>query len=952
MKNIYIIIIVSLLFNVINAQVGIGTTSPQGALDITSSNNGLLIPRVALINNTDAVTVSTLTVSELVYHTGSVGLPTEGYYYWNGTVWTMLSNSVGNNWSLIGNSGTNPTTNFLGTIDTQDLVFRTNNLERFRNFNATGNTSFGSTSDTNNARLNVLANTNTSLSGLFVTQSNAAATTNATYGVNIVNSANSSTGETFGISSINSSTSTGSTTSYGAFFSNNASTVGGIKYGIRNVTGNEGTATTRYGISNRINAASGVNASHSGLYNFYSMTGANASSTFSGVTNEIDAALITRPVGSNTYGLKTTVVHNVASLGNVYGVHNDLGYSDGFKYGIYNRINNSGTGASANPVYGVYNELYGAGTGLQPSYGVYNLLSNNGTAPKHGIYTTSGTTTSNAIYYGTYTLLENTGTGSKYGNYVSIPVTAGGTNYGVYSDVTDTTNDYSGYFLGRVSIGTTTTDNYIFPQSRGTAGQIMVTDGAGIVSWANPGAASSGWSITGNTGTTAGVNFLGTTDNVAIDFRTNNIIKLQLTTKGQIGVFNTGNSIFIGNSAGNADDLTTNENVFIGESAGTATTTGAANIALGSYTLKSNTTLSNNTAIGHQAMENATTNGNITAIGFQALRVNRGANNTGIGFGVLDINTTGANNTAIGSNALGANTIGNNNVAIGTDALKLSDWDSNVAIGSFALDACNLGSRNIAIGHNSLGACTSGNQNIAIGTDALLTSTTSIQNIAIGESALKKTTTIAGNSGSNNLAIGKGVLQELLTGDGNVIVGNFASNSYKGGNYNTAMGYTALQANDTGDYNVAMGNDALVGNFTGSYNVGLGYQVMFKNGSGSNNVGLGDSSGYMNISGSNNVFLGSKAGYNETGSNTLYIENSTTSTPLIGGDFANDKVVINGAITSATHTLTVNGNAKIATLLNLTPGTAPGTPAEGDIYYDSAAKKVRVWTGAAWENLN
>ncbi|NMR35633.1 hypothetical protein HIO71_15755 [Chryseobacterium aquaticum] len=35
-------------------------------------------------------------------------------------------------WSLTGNSGTNPNNNFLGTTDNQDLVFRTNNQERLK----------------------------------------------------------------------------------------------------------------------------------------------------------------------------------------------------------------------------------------------------------------------------------------------------------------------------------------------------------------------------------------------------------------------------------------------------------------------------------------------------------------------------------------------------------------------------------------------------------------------------------------------------------------------------------------------------------------------------------------------------------------------------------------------------------------------------------------------------
>ena len=49
--------------------------------------------------------------------------------------------------------------------------------------------------------------------------------------------------------------------------------------------------------------------------------------------------------------------------------------------------------------------------------------------------------------------------------------------------------------------------------------------------------------------------------------------------------------------------------------------------------------------------------------------------------------------------------------------------------------------------------------------------------------------------------------------------------------------------------------------------------------------------------GSGNVFLGYEAGYNETGSNTLYIANSDTSSPLIYGDFGTGEVTINGNLT-------------------------------------------------------
>lgn len=41
-------------------------------------------------------------------------------------------NSMAQDWTILGNGGTNPTTNFVGTTDNKDFVFRTFNIERFR----------------------------------------------------------------------------------------------------------------------------------------------------------------------------------------------------------------------------------------------------------------------------------------------------------------------------------------------------------------------------------------------------------------------------------------------------------------------------------------------------------------------------------------------------------------------------------------------------------------------------------------------------------------------------------------------------------------------------------------------------------------------------------------------------------------------------------------------------
>ncbi|WP_178987318.1 beta strand repeat-containing protein [Winogradskyella schleiferi] len=78
-----------------------------------------------------------------------------------------------------------------------------------------------------------------------------------------------------------------------------------------------------------------------------------------------------------------------------------------------------------------------------------------------------------------------TGSSNIYGLEIYIPEDIVGTEYGVYSNVL-TTNGYAAYFLGEVSLGTTSGNTYSLPNSRGTNGQVMQTDGLGNVTWQNP----------------------------------------------------------------------------------------------------------------------------------------------------------------------------------------------------------------------------------------------------------------------------------------------------------------------------------------------------------------------------------------------------------------------------------------------------------------------------------
>ncbi len=76
------------------SQVGINTTEPQAALDITASSEGVLIPRIELTDT--ATPIDTPTVSELVYNTATQNDVTPGFYYWDGGLWVSLSGTSTN----------------------------------------------------------------------------------------------------------------------------------------------------------------------------------------------------------------------------------------------------------------------------------------------------------------------------------------------------------------------------------------------------------------------------------------------------------------------------------------------------------------------------------------------------------------------------------------------------------------------------------------------------------------------------------------------------------------------------------------------------------------------------------------------------------------------------------------------------------------------------------------
>lgn len=149
-----------------SAQIGVGTVTPRGALEINSSTTGFVAPQVVLTaTNASSPVVNPQTsgapiAGTVVYNTAAAGsgitAVTPGYYYWDGTLWVRLASGTNADWKLDGNSGTNPTTNFIGTTDAVDFAARTSNLERMR-IKSNGDVGIGTNSPT--AKLDVSAGT-------------------------------------------------------------------------------------------------------------------------------------------------------------------------------------------------------------------------------------------------------------------------------------------------------------------------------------------------------------------------------------------------------------------------------------------------------------------------------------------------------------------------------------------------------------------------------------------------------------------------------------------------------------------------------------------------------------------------------------------------------------------------------------------------------------------------
>ncbi len=132
-------LIVLTISSIFSQNVGINSTgatpNTSAMLDIVSTSSGLLVPRMTNAQK-NAITVGATQDGLLVYQTdaGTKGI---GFYYYSNAAAAWLPFISG--WSLTGNAGTAIATNFMGSTDAVDVIFKSAGAEVMRMGNAKTN---------------------------------------------------------------------------------------------------------------------------------------------------------------------------------------------------------------------------------------------------------------------------------------------------------------------------------------------------------------------------------------------------------------------------------------------------------------------------------------------------------------------------------------------------------------------------------------------------------------------------------------------------------------------------------------------------------------------------------------------------------------------------------------------------------------------------------------------
>ncbi len=327
MQKIFLICALFAFLNSNAQNVGIGTNTPAASsiLDITSTNKGLLIPRMTAVNR---LAIPSPANGLLVFQTDGV----TGIYLAKAGVWSLINTSGGSVWSLTGNIGTIDSSNFIGTTDNTPLNIRVNNRKAGRIDPNLSNTFWGYLSGT----ANTIGQYNTAIgdSALYLNTTgyqNTVIGATAMYS-NTIGNYNTANGTASLYNNIrgNENTASGSFALYSNTIGND-NTANGVLALFNNTEGYFNTAIGNSSLySNTIghsNTANGTGA----LFSNFSGTSNTASGFLSmsaNVSGEQNAAFGSYSLYSNTSGGYNTATGYCALYSNTTGSYNTaLGYS-------------------------------------------------------------------------------------------------------------------------------------------------------------------------------------------------------------------------------------------------------------------------------------------------------------------------------------------------------------------------------------------------------------------------------------------------------------------------------------------------------------------------------------------------------------------------------------------------------------------------------------------------
>lgn len=973
--------------------IGIGTTTPGARLDVTDTSN--TAASLSLTNNT-ATTIGAGANTLGVIDLQSTSLTT-------GNFMNVETNALTSGKALnVTSTSTALTTGSLGVFDWSPGSATTASGDLV-SLNVGGNGIIGNIFNVKNAGSSVFSVGQAQITASLPTQFTAAGDTSFAYDLQFTNPVASyiksaaplyiQAGETFNSSNLTLKTYNSGQVVLdspgGVSFINSSGTSMQMIETTGRLVSNLGTSTTNF-----FAGASAGNLTTTGTYDIGIGNSAGAALT-SGTDNVMigyQAGLLTTTGGTNiligtsagaalTTASSETFIGHQAGMANTSGASNTfVGYQSGksITTASFNTFLGYGTGSAA-----TNNANSNTLVGYFAGGGITSGTSNTAMGNVAGGNITTGTQ-SVLIGDSAGAALTTVGTQTFVGYAAGLVNTSGASNtfIGYQSGKGVTTNGFNtfvGYNTG-ISATNSGTNNTFMGYTAGTANT------SGSSSTAIGYQAGAGM-------TTGGENtFLGTSAGAAVTTGARNVfIGNQVGSAGGTGV---GDSVMIGYQSGRVN--TGNQNTFVGFQTASSNTSGTQNVFLGwssgannviggantyvGYGSGQNSTGGSNTFIGNNAGASntsdfstiigsgagvaasstgsqvfigyqagaANTSGQNTFIGYQAGKANTsGTNNTFVGYnaGLLTTATSFANNTFIGSSAGQQVTTGTQNIYIGSStAFRNTTGGSNVAIG-VAMAGANVGSdstfsQSVFIGNSvasgSGGALSSANDNVFVGYGAgnLITSVT--QSVLIGSGAggaLSTTgsqTFIGYQAGAAN------------TSGVNTLIGYQSGKTITTNTGNTYVGYqTGVAASNSGTNNTLLGYQAGTITTSASNNLLLGYQAGALVTTGGTNTLLGAATGGSLATGTGNVFIGYQAGGTETGSNKLYIANSNTTTPLIGGDFSTNTITYGNTGTTIDYASGTNGNTFIEKIPQLaTTGTCSSAAAEGLIYKNTGGTQV------------